>query len=188
MPWTVKRSNQSIQKEINHEYSWKNWCWSWSSNTLATWYRVNSLEKNLMLGKIERRRRGRQRMRWLDGIINSMDMNEFEQTLGDSEGQGSLVCNSPWDPKSKVRLDLLNEQEVKSNSFVTPWTAACQAPLSMGSPRQEYWSKLPFPSPGDLPDPGVEPGSPTSLLCCRQILYHCTTWETIQHSNNVSDY
>ena len=126
-----------------------------------------------MLGKIERRRRGRQRMRWLDGIINSMDMNEFEQTLGDSEGQGSLVCNS---------------QEVKSNSFVTPWTAAWQAPLTMGSPRQEYWSKLPFPSPGDLPDPGVEPRSPTSLLCCRQILYHCTTWETIQHSNNVSDY
>ena len=55
--------------------------------------RVDSLEKTLMLGKIEdRRRSGQQRMRWLDGIIDSKDMNEFEQTPGDSEGQGSLVC------------------------------------------------------------------------------------------------
>ena len=44
--------------------------------------------------------------------------------------------------------------------FATPWTAAYQAPLSMQFSRQEYWSGLPFPSPGDLPDPGIEPGSP----------------------------
>ena len=44
--------------------------------------------------------------------------------------------------------------------LATPWTAACQAPLSMGFPRQEYWSGLPFPSPGDLPNPGTEPVSP----------------------------
>ena len=44
--------------------------------------------------------------------------------------------------------------------FVTPWTVACQAPPSMGFSRQEYWSGLPFPSPGDLPDPGTEPRSP----------------------------
>ena len=49
---------------------------------------------------------------------------------------------------------------VMSDSFVTPWTVACQAPLSMGFPRQAYWSGLPFPSPGDLPDPGIEPTSP----------------------------
>ena len=54
-----------------------------------------------------------------------------------------------------------------------PWTVACQAPLSMGFSRQEYWSGLPFPSPGDLPDPGIEPRSPalqaddlpTSMSC-----------------------
>ena len=45
--------------------------------------------------------------------------------------------------------------------FVTPWTVALQAPLSMGFSRQEYWSGLPFPSPGDLPNPGIGPGSPT---------------------------
>ena len=45
--------------------------------------------------------------------------------------------------------------------FVTPWTVAYNAPLSVGFSRQEYWSGLPFPSPEDLPDPGIEPGSPT---------------------------
>ena len=45
--------------------------------------------------------------------------------------------------------------------FATPWTIAHQAPVSMEFSRQEYWSGLPFPSPGDLPDPGIEPGSPT---------------------------
>ena len=45
--------------------------------------------------------------------------------------------------------------------FATPWTVAYQAPPSMGFSRQEYWSGLPFPSPGDLPDPGIKPGSPS---------------------------
>ena len=45
--------------------------------------------------------------------------------------------------------------------FVTPWTVACQAPLSMGFSRQKYRNGLPVPSPGDLPDPGIEPKSPT---------------------------
>ena len=46
--------------------------------------------------------------------------------------------------------------------FATPWTVICQAPLSMEFSRQEYWSGLPLPSPGDLPDPGIEPTSPVS--------------------------
>ena len=45
-------------------------------------------------------------------------------------------------------------------TLMIPWTLACQAPLSIGFSRQEYWSELPFPSPGDLPDPGIKPGSP----------------------------
>ena len=58
----------------------------------------------------------------------------------------------------------ITNMKVKSLSrvrlFATPWTVAYQASLSMGFSRQEYWSGLPFPSPGDLPDPGTEPGSP----------------------------
>ena len=61
---------------------------------------------------------------------------------------------------------IIERKKVKSLSrvqlFVTPWTVAYQVPLSMGFSRQEYWSGLPFPSPGDLPDPGIEPRSPTS--------------------------
>ena len=60
--------------------------------------------------------------------------------------------------------DVLFIVKVKSLSrfqlFVTLWTVVYQAPLSMRFSRQEYWSGLPFPSPGDLPDPGIEPGSP----------------------------
>ena len=47
-----------------------------------------------------------------------------------------------------------------SDSFVNPWTVACQAPLSMGFSRQEYWSGLPFPSSGNVPDPGIKPECP----------------------------
>ena len=64
-------------------------------------------------------------------------------------------------------MKLQNGLKVKVNSlshdqlFVTPWTVAHQAPPSMGFSRQEYWSGLPFPSPGDLPDPGIKPKSPS---------------------------
>ena len=77
VPWTARRSNQSILKENSPGVHWKDWCWNWNSKNLATWWmrRANSLEKTLMLGKIEgRRRRGRQRIRWLEGITNSMNM------------------------------------------------------------------------------------------------------------------
>ena len=84
VPWTARKSNQSILKEINPEYS-------------------------------------------LEGLILKVKVKSL----------------------SHVRL------------FATPKTVAYQAPPSMGFSRQEYWSGLPFPSPGDLPDPGIEPGSPT---------------------------
>ena len=53
--------------------------------------------------------------------------------------------------------------------FATPWTIACQAPLSMGFSRQEHWSGLPFPSPGDLPNPGIKSGSPALQAESHQI-------------------
>ena len=57
---------------------------------------------------------------------------------------------------------------VVSNSFETPWTITHQVPLSMGFSRQEYWSGLPCPPPGELPNPGIKPGFPTF----QAILYH----------------
>ena len=61
--------------------------------------------------------------------------------------------------------------------FVTPWTIAHQAPLSMGSSRQEYWSGLPCPLPGDLPDPGIEPTTVTSPALAGEFFTSSTTWE-----------
>ena len=63
--------------------------------------------------------------------------------------------------------------------FVTPWTVACQASLSMGFSRQEYCSGFPFPSPLDLPDPGIKPESPVSPALAGWFFYHRATWEAI---------
>ena len=60
---------------------------------------------------------------------------------------------------------------VQSCLIVTPWTIALQAPLSMGFPTQEYWSGLPFPSPGDLPAPKIEPVSPELQVNCLLLSY-----------------
>ena len=59
--------------------------------------------------------------------------------------------------KERKKVKLLSHVRL----FATPWTVAYQVPTTMGFSRQEYWSGLPFPSPGDLPDPGIEPRSPT---------------------------
>ena len=77
VPWTVRRSDQSILKEINPEYSLEGLMLKLKHQYFGhLMQRTNSLEKTLMLGKIEgRRRRGQQRMRWLDGITNSMDLS-----------------------------------------------------------------------------------------------------------------
>ena len=75
--WTERRSNQSILGKSTPNTSWKDWYWSWNFSILVIFmWTGNSLKKSLMLGKIEgSRKRGHQRMRWLDGISNAMDMN-----------------------------------------------------------------------------------------------------------------
>ena len=76
VPWTARRSNQSILKEINPEYSLEGLLLKLKLQYFGhLMQRVNLLEKTMMLGKIEGERRGQQRMRWLDGITNSMDMS-----------------------------------------------------------------------------------------------------------------
>ena len=76
VPWTARRSNQSILKEINPEYSLERLMLKLNLQYFGhLMQRTNSLEETMMLGKIEDQRRGQQRMRWLDGITDSMDMN-----------------------------------------------------------------------------------------------------------------
>ena len=95
VPWTARRLNQSILKEINPEYSLEDLMLELKLQYFGhLMRRADSLEKTLMLRKIEdRRRRGRQRMKWLDSITDSMDVSE--QTPGFGVGQGGLACCSP---------------------------------------------------------------------------------------------
>ena len=109
VPWTARRSNQSFLKEITPKYSLEGLMLKLKLQYFGhLMRRVDSLEKTLMLGGIGgRRRRGWQRMRWLDGIPDSMDMSLSKlQEFGD--GQGSLVCCSPWDCKEPDTTERLN--------------------------------------------------------------------------------
>jgi len=94
VPWTARRSNQSILKEISPGISFEGMMLKLKLQYFGQlMWRVDSLEKTLMLGGIGgRRRRGRQRMRWLDGITDSIDACESEWTPGVGDGQGGLAC------------------------------------------------------------------------------------------------
>ena len=98
VPWTAKRSNQPILKEINPEYSLEGPMLKLKLQYFGhLMQRTNSFEKTLMLGKIEGRRRGRQRMRWLDH--HRLDRHESEQALEVGDGQGGLACCDSWGHK-----------------------------------------------------------------------------------------
>ena len=89
------------------------------------------------------------------------------------------ICTTRWPTSYSSQIFLIPVSEscsVMSDS-ATPWTVACQAPLSMGFSRQEYWNGLPCPPPGDLPDPGIEPASHVSLALAGRFFTTSATWE-----------
>ena len=109
VPWTARRSNQSILKEISPEYSLEGLMLKLKLQYFGhLMWRTDLFEKTLMLGKIEgRRRRRQQRMRWLDGITQ-LNGHEFEQVLGVDDGQGGLVCCDSWGHKQSDTTEWLN--------------------------------------------------------------------------------
>ena len=106
VPWTAGRSNQSILRKSILNIHWKDLCWSRSFNTLPTWCE----ELTLMSGKIEGRRRELQRMKWLDGITDTMDMNlaKLLEMVRDKEGGRAVVHGV-----------------TKSRTWLGDWTTTC---------------------------------------------------------------
>ena len=164
--WIARRSNQSIPKEINPEYSLKGLMLKLKLQYFGhLMQRIESLEKTLLLGKIEgRRRRGQQRMRWLDGITDLIDMSLSKlQELVMDRKPGVLksmrsqrvrhdwvtklnwteLLDSIWGISNKAQKNPMKQVWLKVKLlsrvrlFATPRTVAYQAPPSMGFSRQE---------------------------------------------------
>ena len=145
VPWTARRSNQSILKEISPGCSLEGLMLKLKRQYFGhLMQRVESLEKTLMLGGIgSRRRRGRQRMRWLDGITDLMDIS-LSELLRVGDGQGGLACCSSWGRKESDTTELLNWDWTLSSilAWEIPWTEEPGGLQSMGCKESDMTEQL----------------------------------------------
>ena len=167
-PWEslgLKRSNQLTLKKINPEYSLEGLMLKLKLQYFGHLiWRTDSFEKTLMLGKIEAEGEGD---RGWDGWMASLTQWTWVWASSGSwwwtgqpgvlQSTGSQRVGHDWATELNCSCVLVAKSCL---ILASPRTKVHQAPLSMGFSRQEYWSGLPFPSSGDLPDPGIEPQSP----------------------------
>ena len=108
VPCSARRSNQSILKEISANIHWKDWCWSWNSNTLAIWCEELTHLKRPWSWQEEKGMTNDNMVGW----HHRLDGHEFEKALGVSDAQGSLECCSPWGCKESDTSERLNWTEL----------------------------------------------------------------------------
>ena len=118
VPWTARRSNQLIIKKSTLNIHWKDWCRNWSSNTLATWCKELTHQK--MSGKDWMQEEKGTTEDEMVGWHHRLEGHQFEQALGVGDGQGSLVCCSPWVHKKSDTTERLNWTERQPTPVLLP--------------------------------------------------------------------
>ena len=157
IPWTARRSNHSILKEISPECHWKDWCWSWNSSTLATWCEeLTHLKRPWCWERLKAGGEGDDRG-WAVGWHHWLDRHEFEQASGAGDGQGSLVCYIQSTGSQRVGCDwvtemnsellcspsyrhLHNEGRTLHHVHMTkcPWYSCLENPMNIGA----WWATV----------------------------------------------
>ena len=124
VPWTARRSNQSILKEIIPGVQWRDWCWSWNSNTLATWLIGKDPDAGKIWGQEEKGMTQDEMVgwhHWLDG-------HGFGWTLGVGDGQGGLECCNSWGCK-----ELDTTEQLNWTSCISDWSTIFTAQMTFTS-------------------------------------------------------
>ena len=173
------QTSKSKRKSVPNIH-WKDSCWNWSSNTLATWCEEWLVGKDPDAGKDWRQKeKAMAEDEMVDSITDSvhMSLSKLWEMVNDREawcaaipGIAELDMTEPLNNNSNSAWRVLSRFS-RVWLFATPRTVAHQAPLSMGFSSQEYWNGLLCPLPGDLPDPGRELVSQVSCTG-KQVLCH----------------
>ena len=123
------QTSQSWRESILNSH-WRDWCWGWSSNILATWCKELTHWKRLWCWKrLKAGGEGDDRGHDMVGWHHQLHWHEFEQAPGDGEGQGSLVCCSPWGCKESDMIYRLNNNNLQSISKIQPFSISPLLPL-----------------------------------------------------------